>query len=1634
MPFLDGSTPEATVRIDGADPHAYVPPELTWTPDVDTVVSSFFNYENTVGSVARTMGDRWSLYYARQSGWDEIDDDYDVFEDPEVLSFVTDRPELATAFAPAQSRFEAGMIRRRIGEEDQARENMASASTGGVIAMLATGLLDPVNLIPIGSAYRSMQMGRVAQGAAEGATAGFVSGVAAEGILQGTQYTRTAEESLINVAASTILSGVLGGGISMLSPAKRAELAEGFAAATREAQAAFDGLGPQGGAGSGGAAAVRTSTLADETRVATGVGAERAGELPIVGNPMGRLSASPSLEVRRIARDLTETPYHFEGEAKGLAAPKAVETRIKMHDGPLAVALSAIDAAFVKHRFGQRVMAGKLRAGVQDIAGRRGGDKLTRQQFMQRVGYAARRDDVDEMIPEIAEAAKHARAVIDRLKDKAIAADLLSPDVHPKTARSYLTRVWNREKLTKKRPTIEGIAFEWLEGLREIAKTKSDQVDAWEKAAKAASEKIERIEAELKKGAELDIAGLRAKGRESSKLAGELRREITVREKRIETLKRRLATAQRRQVRPSDRLPETDMLVRDLENARNATEPQRIIERIRDMGGVRDLDGILSARGFKPIKKRNGKPIKSKEWQREIIDEDATSASGRGLDQIAREMQSADEGFLPLRDAGEEDVDALVDALETDLGGTPVYADYGPDVEKITGWRDAEAFRAELERQQIDISWSNERIAAELGLIEDYVPDTPGVRARQREAGFYERRVADDLAAEDKALKEAMQKLNKAEADAADRLSVAQRLRARRETITRERNAARRLRDKYSKLVDSERELQIMTDADLRDVSRQIVDKLLGHENAGAFDLDGSKNLRGAILERSFTIPDGKIEDFLENDIEQVLRIYTRQMGADVELARAFGRPDMMDQFDEIKQAYAKVRDGVPAMAKVRKGYDQEKALAALDERMAGDIRDLAAIRDRLRGTYGVPKDPNSMLVRGFRTARELNYLRLMGGATFASLADAGGVVLTHGMSRVFGPTGMKAFVAALKGTIGKKGAADEIRRAGTALDLVLDTRARNLAEIGDDYGRNTKFERGLAYAQNKFGIANVLSIWTSFWKQFAGVISQTRILDEVERLAAGKASKAEIEHLAYLGIDYDMATRINMQYRRAHGLDRKAEPANIAAADTDGASRTAHRYQIVKRTLTDDEWAQYEPLYTKASELAAKMAPPGYQARLYSRIDVVGQPDRFVSGGHDEINRLLLFSLESRNPLGTVRHETLHALKSDGLFTDAEWSTLSEVAVAQGWLDKQYGTGMSIRQRYPDLDKMGQIEEAIAEQFAKGRLEGFANVPEAIRPIFIKLNELVEHMLDLIWQTFGAEGSDTAEGIFRMIERGEIAKRGEVPAEFAARDATARGVAEKQFGSVGLMQSARRVDDAGPDPAGIRTARTEAWDDADAIEAIRAALLKEVDTTIVTPGAGDKPLWMSTPWGKTVGQFKSFSMSAMARTTARGLQQRDAAALQGMVMMVTLGMLSYYVKTRDEDIDWDNPLVWVKEGVDRSGIAGWIFEAMNTQEKIMGGFGINTAIGSPSARYMSRNATGAVLGPTFGLGEDALKLLSNIGKGEWSASDTHRIRKLLPLQNLFYLRWMFDQVEEGINETLGVPDRRQPFRRRNDY
>jgi len=212
-------------------------------------------------------------------------------------------------------------------------------------------------------------------------------------------------------------------------------------------------------------------------------------------------------------------------------------------------------------------------------------------------------------------------------------------------------------------------------------------------------------------------------------------------------------------------------------------------------------------------------------------------------------------------------------------------------------------------------------------------------------------------------------------------------------------------------------------------------------------------------------------------------------------------------------------------------------------------------------------------------------------------------------------------------------------------------------------------------------------------------------------------------------------------------------------------------------------------------------------------------------------------------------------------------------------------------------------------------------------------------------------------------------------------------------------------------------------------VRTFRAAIARETDKIIVTPGIGDRPLMMSQLLGspelaQLVFQFRGFAFASAQRVAIAGLQQRDAAVLNGFLLSVGLGMLSYFIRVPLSGYEFsDDPRVWVAEGVDRSGVMGWLFDVNNIAEKATRGqVGVNALVGGPQmTRYASRNVWGAILGPTMGTGDDLFRVTGGLATGEWNEGDTRALRRLVPYQNLFYLRWLLDQAEEGVNRELGI-------------
>lgn len=240
----------------------------------------------------------------------------------------------------------------------------------------------------------------------------------------------------------------------------------------------------------------------------------------------------------------------------------------------------------------------------------------------------------------------------------------------------------------------------------------------------------------------------------------------------------------------------------------------------------------------------------------------------------------------------------------------------------------------------------------------------------------------------------------------------------------------------------------------------------------------------------------------------------------------------------------------------------------------------------------------------------------------------------------------------------------------------------------------------------------------------------------------------------------------------------------------------------------------------------------------------------------------------------------------------------------------------------------------------------------------------------------------------------------------------------------------ARQFDRHGSiETGGVRVAGTERWDDEWARRVYRAAINKDIDTTIVTKGIADVPLFMNTPMGRLVGQFKSFALASHQRMLMRGLAERPAGFVSGTMVAATIGMMVYAFKSleanRGEDIS-DNPGRWVAEGLDRSGIFALAFEVNNTVEKSLG-IGAYAAIqslfpdreqGGLASRYLMRSTLSSYLGPTadfIDTAERAFRAVKDQATGEGlTEGDVNAIRRLAPFATLPGVR--------SLVEYMGVP------------
>ena len=282
------------------------------------------------------------------------------------------------------------------------------------------------------------------------------------------------------------------------------------------------------------------------------------------------------------------------------------------------------------------------------------------------------------------------------------------------------------------------------------------------------------------------------------------------------------------------------------------------------------------------------------------------------------------------------------------------------------------------------------------------------------------------------------------------------------------------------------------------------------------------------------------------------------------------------------------------------------------------------------------------------------------------------------------------------------------------------------------------------------------------------------------------------------------------------------------------------------------------------------------------------------------------------------------------------------------------------------------------------------------------------------------------------MVSGNEITRAVEAVASGKAKARQIRDLAEGGVDGVMAERIWKQLSsETGSDVIdGIRIPNTGSWADGGAREAFEGMLARDVDIMVITPGA-EKPLMMSNPVMALILQYKSFVAAANERLLVRGLQARDHRTLLALASTLALGAVAEYaysvVANRPTPKDNSD---WVKASVMRSGILGWYQEGNSIMEKWTGGaVDVFRLIGAdmPDARYISRSPGAALMGPVYGKFETSVKAFSKLaakavgGDQEWTAGDTRQLRRLLPAQNLFYLRRLLDAGEAEVNELMGI-------------
>ena len=216
-------------------------------------------------------------------------------------------------------------------------------------------------------------------------------------------------------------------------------------------------------------------------------------------------------------------------------------------------------------------------------------------------------------------------------------------------------------------------------------------------------------------------------------------------------------------------------------------------------------------------------------------------------------------------------------------------------------------------------------------------------------------------------------------------------------------------------------------------------------------------------------------------------------------------------------------------------------------------------------------------------------------------------------------------------------------------------------------------------------------------------------------------------------------------------------------------------------------------------------------------------------------------------------------------------------------------------------------------------------------------------------------------------------------------------------------------------DDDGLMNLNLEQWESRQLVEMMEAAAIKEADKLVVTPGVGDKPLFMTTEMGRTLGQFKSFIIAATNKMTLPLLQEKGIRPWVEILTQVGLGAAVYQLREQIAGREpSDDPKTVMIAAVENTGIAGYGLELMKMGKAVTG---VDPLGKEEDSKFYARGPWGTLLGPSAQLSQNVWSSVYSETSPEQRAK---AMRKLLPFQNHFLLRSLHDTIEDETTKMLG--------------